>query len=202
MTSNIAGNFYDKYNTRNPFARLLMRHFLGDFDSLVAVTKANQAYEVGCGEGQLACRLLSRGLTVHGSDVEPACVERANSIASQLGHGNPFVVRSVYDLTAAETEAELVICCEVLEHLTDPNMALRTLAGLANPFLLVSVPHEPLWRVLNIARGAYLRRLGNTPGHIQHWTPRQFIRLLRRYVEILEIRYPVPWTLVLCHSLQ
>ena len=30
--------------------------------------------------------------------------------------------------------------------------------------LLVSVPREPLWRGLNMARGAYLKDLGNTPG--------------------------------------
>ena len=38
--------------------------------------------------------------------------------------------------------------------------------------LLVSVPREPLWRALNVARGAYLRELGNTPGHVNHWSKR------------------------------
>ena len=38
--------------------------------------------------------------------------------------------------------------------------------------LLVSVPREPLWRGLNMARGAYMRDLGNTPGHVNHWSKR------------------------------
>ena len=39
-------------------------------------------------------------------------------------------------------------------------------------------PREPLWRGLNIARGAYLKDLGNTPGHLNHWSKRGFVALL------------------------
>ena len=39
--------------------------------------------------------------------------------------------------------------------------------------LLVSVPREPLWRALNMLRGAYWRALGNTPGHLNHWSKRR-----------------------------
>ena len=127
-------------------------------------------YEVGCGEGHLSCRLLRRGLDVRGSDLESVAVEQANQHARALGYGPRFATKSVYDLTPSEASAELVICCEVLEHVPDADHALRVLATLANPYLLVSVPREPLWRMLNIARGAYLGALGNTPGHIQHWT--------------------------------
>ncbi len=197
---NIPGNLYDKYGTSNPLARLLMRGFLRSFDSLVDRTGAKQTYEIGCGEGHLSCRLLSRGLDVRGSDLEPVAVDQANQHASALGYNNRFAVRSIYNLTPAEAAAELVICCEVLEHLPDPDEALRIVSRLANPFLLVSVPREPLWRLLNIARGAYLSAFGNTPGHIQYWTPRQFTDLLRRHLDIIEVRQPLPWTMVLCRT--
>ena len=49
------------------------------------------------------------------------------------------------------------------------------MARVARRWLLVSVPHEPLWRALNVARGAYLRELGNTPGHLNHWTRAAFV---------------------------
>ena len=45
-------------------------------------------------------------------------------------------------------------------------------------YLLVCVPREPLWRGLNMARGAYLKDLGNTPGHLNHWSKRSFVALL------------------------
>jgi hypothetical protein len=63
--------------------------------------------------------------------------------------------------------------------------------------LLVSVPREPLWRALNMARGAYLRDLGNTPGHVNHWTKRGFTSLLSRHGDVIEARSPFPWTMLL-----
>jgi len=63
--------------------------------------------------------------------------------------------------------------------------------------LLVSVPREPLWRALNVARGAYVRQLGNTPGHVNHWSRRGIAALLARHGEVVEARSPFPWSMVL-----
>lgn len=91
-----------------------------------------------------------------------------------------------------------MVCCEILEHLTDPARALGILARLAQPHLIVSVPREPLWRMLNVARGRYWRVLGNTPGHLQHWSAASFLGLLEGRVEVREVRTPLPWTMALC----
>ena len=195
---NIPGNVYDKYNTRNIIARLMMQKFIAAFDDLVERTAAETAYEVGCGEGFLSCRLLGRGLAVRGSDLEHSVVAEANQAARQAGYGEPFAVSSVYDLNPGEASADLVVCCEVLEHVSNPDSALRVLAQLAQPYLIVSVPREPIWRLLNLVRGAYLTSLGNTPGHIQHWTARRFKCLLQAHFDIIEIRQPLPWTMALC----
>jgi hypothetical protein len=53
------------------------------------------------------------------------------------------------------------------------------MARCAERHLLVSVPREPLWRMLNMARGAYWPALGNTPGHLNHWSRRSFVRCSR-----------------------
>ena len=71
------------------------------------------------------------------------------------------------------------------------------MARVAARHLLVSVPREPLWRALNVARGAYLRELGNTPGHLNHWSSAAFVALLGRHGEVLEARSPFPWTMLL-----
>jgi hypothetical protein len=46
-------------------------------------------------------------------------------------------------------------------------------------------------------RGAYWPALGNTPGHLNHWSRRGFVRLLARHGEPAAVRSPLPWTLVL-----
>jgi 2-polyprenyl-3-methyl-5-hydroxy-6-metoxy-1,4-benzoquinol methylase len=109
-----------------------------------------------------------------------------------------FRVADLHDLNPPEAGAELVVCCEVLEHLADPARALALLARLAQPHLIVSVPREPLWRVLNVARGRYWAAMGNTPGHLQHWSARDFLALLEHHVEVREVRTPLPWTMALC----
>ena len=62
----------------------------------------------------------------------------------------------------------------------DPEHTVAEMARVALRHLLVSVPREPLWRGLNMARGAYLKDLGNTPGHLNHWSKRSFVALLSR----------------------
>jgi ubiquinone/menaquinone biosynthesis C-methylase UbiE len=100
-------------------------------------------------------------------------------------------------LPFADDEFDLVSAIEVLEHLPDPEQALSDMARCAARHLLVSVPHEPRWRALNMARGAYVPQLGNTPGHLNHWSKRSFMRLLSRHGEIVEARSPFPWTMLL-----
>ncbi len=86
---------------------------------------------------------------------------------------------------------------EVLEHVPEPEATVAEMARVASRWLLVSVPREPLWRGLNMARGAYWRSLGNTPGHVNHWSRRSFVAMLGRYGTVAEVRSPFPWTAAL-----
>ncbi|HVX66732.1 MAG TPA: class I SAM-dependent methyltransferase [Bryobacteraceae bacterium] len=191
------GNYYNKYESSNPVARRMMQGFLRAFDELSAAAQVATVYEVGCGEGHLSFRLARRGAEVRASDVSERLIEEANRKAAAERLRARFDCASVYNLTAAEG-AELVVCCEVMEHLEQPEEALDVLAGLARPYLLTSVPREPLWRILNMVRGSYWRQWGNTPGHVQHWTSSGFLRFLGRRFDVVEMRQPLPWTMALC----
>ena len=192
------GNVYDKYASTNPVERRLMGGFTAAFDELVERTGAAEAHEVGCGEGEMSARMARAGLRVRGTDAFPETIEEARRRAGAEGLGIAYEATAVQLLDPAEHSAELVVCCEVLEHLPDPDAALDVLASLAKPWLLASVPREPLWRALNMARGAYLRDLGNTPGHLGHWSKRGFLSLLGRRFDVVEVRSPLPWTMALC----
>jgi SAM-dependent methyltransferase len=166
----IGGNVYPKYTTRNPIARALVDGFLAQLDALVATTGARTIHEVGCGEGFLTTRLARAGFAVRGSDLSPAAIGAGRRRLASLGVDADLRVRDLYALTPPEDAAELMLCCEVLEHVPEPERALAQLATLARPHLILSVPREPLWRILNIARGKYLGDLGNMPGHLQHFS--------------------------------
>ena len=192
------GNVYDKYGTSNPIARRLMSGFTSQLGELVERTGASEAHEVGCGEGELAIRLARRGLRVRGTDAFGEVLEEARRRAGAAGVRIDFEATPVERLDPARDSAELIVCCEVLEHLPDPERALDVLAGLADPWLIASVPREPLWRALNLARLSYVGDLGNTPGHVNHWSRREFVRFLTRRFEVVETTSPLPWTMVLC----
>jgi 2-polyprenyl-3-methyl-5-hydroxy-6-metoxy-1,4-benzoquinol methylase len=194
------GNVYDKYSTTNPIERRLVHGFLADLDELVERTGAQQAHEVGCGEGEISMRLARDGLRVRGTDAFERVIEEARRRASADALEIDYEATSVESLDADRHAAELIVCCEVLEHLDDPVGALEKLVELARPWLIVSVPREPLWRVLNMARLKYLGALGNTPGHLGHWSKRGFLELLSGQVEVVEARSPLPWTMALCRA--
>ena len=192
-----AGNYYDKYRTRNPIARWLMQGFLSGFDRLSNSIPPGPVLEVGCGEGELSMRLAARGHRVRGCDVSADVIDEARGRARSAGLAVEFWQCDIQDLTEQDA-APLVICCEVLEHLLDPQAGLERLALLARPWLIVSVPREPLWRAMNMARGKYLGQLGNTPGHLNHWGRGAFLSQLRERFDIVETASPVPWTMALC----
>ena len=192
------GNVYDKYGTSNPVARRLMAGFMAQLDELVERTGASEAHEVGCGEGELAIRLARRGVRMRGTDAFPQVLEEARRRSVAAGVEIDFQAAPVEELDPARDGAELILCCEVFEHLEDPARALDVLADLAKPWLIASVPREPLWRALNLARFSYVGEMGNTPGHLNHWSRRDFVRFLTRRFEVTEVRSPTPWTMVLC----
>ena len=194
------GNVYPKYTTRNPIARRLVAGFLSALQELVRQSGAREIHEVGCGEGYLTTLLAKQGCRIRGSDLSPAAIAEARRRAAALGLDIPFAIADIYDLERGRDSAELVLCCEVLEHLPDPQRALERLHEITARHLIVSVPREPLWRLLNLARGRYWPALGNTPGHLQHWSRSAFLEFLKRRFEVIATRTPLPWTMALCRK--
>jgi 2-polyprenyl-3-methyl-5-hydroxy-6-metoxy-1,4-benzoquinol methylase len=193
----VAGNPYDKYGTRNPIARRLMAGFLRGLDSLLdRILDPRAVLEVGCGEGHISARLAARfpAAELLATDFSPEIL----AVARAAHPGLRFEPLSVYDAPALGRRFDLAVACEVFEHLESPAEALEALRAVSREWLLLTVPREPVWRMLNMARGRYLSRLGNSHGHIQHWSRAGFIAFLERQVEVVAWRAPLPWTQVLC----
>ena len=195
----VAGNAYDKYGSKNPIVRRLMNGFEVSLSRLVEMAGPGDIHEVGCGEGYWVMRWKRQGLHARGSDFSSQVIQLAVNNAAEEGlPAEIFIQRSIYDLSADHDSADLVVCCEVMEHLEQPEDALRALQGVVQKHLILSVPREPVWRLMNLARGKYLSDWGNTPGHLQHWSRSAFLELIGGYFEIIQLETPLPWTMVLC----
>ncbi len=191
------GNTYDKYGSGNPVVRRLMAGFERSLEELLELAAPASVLDVGCGEGVLSAQWADSlsPRRVVGIDLEDPklAVHWARWAQTNL----ELRAMAAERLEFAADEFDLVAATEVLEHVADPELVLSEMARVARRHLLVSVPQEPLWRALNVARGAYLRELGNTPGHLNHWTRSAFVALLGRFGEIVQARSPFPWTVLL-----
>jgi 2-polyprenyl-3-methyl-5-hydroxy-6-metoxy-1,4-benzoquinol methylase len=194
----VTGNTYDKYGSTNPVVRRLMGAFEGTLDELFTQADPQSLLDVGCGEGvltqQWAQRLGERRRVV-GIDLDDPALHA--DWVKRTAPNLEYRVMKAENLPFADGEFDAAAAIEVLEHVPDAEHTVAEMARVAKRWLLVSVPREPLWRALNMARGAYWKDLGNTPGHLNHWSKRSFVALLSRHGEVVEARSPFPWTMLL-----
>jgi 2-polyprenyl-3-methyl-5-hydroxy-6-metoxy-1,4-benzoquinol methylase len=107
----------------------------------------------------------------------------------------------IYYLPFTLNRFDLILCLEVLEHLTFPEKVMEEVSIHFNGYCIFSVPNEPLFRLTRLLLFKQnIRKLGNHPEHINHWSRNKFSRLIRKYFIIDQIVTPFPWTIVLCHK--
>jgi len=194
----VTGNTYDKYGSTNPVVRRLMDGFNSTLEELFDLADPKTLLDVGCGEGVLTHEwALKMGpeKRIVGLDLDDPLLhaEWEKRQAPNL----EYTIMKAENLPFADDEFDVATAIEVLEHVPDPAHTVAEMARCAERFLLVSVPREPLWRAVNMARGAYWKDMGNTPGHLNHWSKRAFVELLSRHGHVVEARSPFPWTMLL-----
>jgi len=193
VNANVAGNNYDKYASTNPIERRMMSGFFGALDAMLEGLTPTTVVEVGAGEGRVTERLVERfpDATVIGLDLVD------DDLAGDWAElGLPMFFGDATRLPFADDSIDLVVGLEVMEHIPQPERALREIARVCRHTTVLSVPREPIWRAGNMARGRYLRALGNTPGHVNHWTSRSFEQFVGTQFDVSHTRRPLPWTML------
>jgi ubiquinone/menaquinone biosynthesis C-methylase UbiE len=192
-TSVPTGNTYDKYRSKNPIERRLMKGFFAALSDALPPEHPATVLEVGVGEGEISAKLRSLYPDAHivGVDLHDDALAVGWRTRGFVG-----VYGDIARLPFPPLAFDLVMAIEVLEHVHEPSAALAELVRVSRGRLVLSVPREPIWRVANIARGKYLASLGNTPGHIQHWSRRSFAELVGSQLDVVSVSTPFPWTMI------
>jgi SAM-dependent methyltransferase len=145
---------------------------------MIAGVRASRVLEIGCGRGELLCRLADRGWEGVGLEISADAARVARRVLE--GHGTK--VRVVEDAQEIRDLFPLVIASEVLEHVQDDAGALARWRRWVEPggLLLLTVPaHARYWTDADVFVGHYrryerdaLRRLVEDAGFAvdTHWS--------------------------------
>lgn len=191
--------FTEKYEKTNMISRYLIKNFLSTVTSLFP-PDARTALDVGCGPG-FSTDQLSKSFEpgkFFASDMDEDHVRLHRETYPNI----PVQVESIYHLDRKNSEFDIVFALEVFEHLEEPERALVELDRVSSKYVMISVPNEPVWRILNFLRGKYLKDFGNTPGHINHWSQWAVSSLVATKFRVLKVATPLPWTVVLAEKRQ
>ena len=184
-----------KYLSKNPISRQLVYNFNSQLKKIIKELNFTSLLDAGCGEG-VTIKLLEeylQNINCVGIDLDETHIQMSKENAPFC----KYKIGNIYNLPFNKESFEIVMCLEVLEHLEKPDTALQELHRLSSKYVIISVPREPIWRLLNMARGKYWKELGNTPGHINHYNSKKIVNLIKKQFKILCILKPLPWTIVL-----
>lgn len=194
----VIGNHTKKYTASNPAIRWLTMRWVARLERVLDTVAADgggdrgRALEVGCGEGVIAEKLAQRWQRVAALDLPDAGLRA--EWRSRPGPG--YLHADGHRLPFADRQFDVVVAAEVLEHLPDPERGLAEMARVSARHLVLSVPREPIFRSCNLLAGRYVKDLGNTPGHLNHWSTRSFVRFLGEVGRVRLVATPFPWTVL------
>lgn len=182
-----------KYADANRVTSGLLQRFMRRCADHVATLTAPGETVLDCGvaEGTMTRYLVDQ---LQGRKVVAVEYEDVACGAFKKAYGDiPLLRGSIYELPLPDDSVDVVTAFEVLEHLEDPGKALEEMRRVARRAVVVTVPYEPFFRMGNVARGKYLDRLGNTPGHINHWTVASLRRLVSSRLRASRVERAFPW---------
>lgn len=185
----------EEYENTNFIVKKLISRFFGTIGLIIKQWGPNDTIlELGCGSGKSSAELFNYidNRYFEASEFDERFVQKLNTLKL------PYKIQqeSVYELNRADKSVDHIIMLEVLEHLEYPVEALNEIFRVARKSVVLSVPHEPIWCIANFIRGKYISRLGNTPGHINHWSYFSLKKLLNIYGEVRFIKMKFPWLII------
>lgn len=199
QTSSSDSDIAIKYQSSNPIIKSMMSNFLRDFNYLLSKTNPKKIIELGAGEGYLS-RLVAQKFPSSqflSTDINKTEYKARKNNLKQLKNVSLKII-DAKKIDYPNNTFDLVICSEVLEHIPNPTKALKEIHRISSKYALLSVPNEPIFHLLNLLRGKYLKTLGNYPEHVNHWSKNSFIKfVIKSRFKVKEIKTPFPWIMLL-----
>lgn len=194
----IVGNYFNKHQSNHFLYRKLVNKYRFTLQSMIHELQISNCMEIGSGEGYIVDYILKANpeIKVVGSDIDYSMVQQAKKTKSVAD----WCVLKGENLPFKDDSYEMVVACEVLEHIVDPGKVIQELHRVSSRYIVISVPYEPIWRILNMIRLKYLKDFGNTPGHVNHWSKNSIIASINPYFKPIDVRISLPWIFILAEK--
>ena len=190
----------EKYLSGNIIQRFLINKFLSDLDeTLESLLSTNLlVLDAGCGIGITIRHLkkYNKNLNIAGLDL----LLKSLIYAQKLNEDVTFFNANLYNMPFRDNSLDIVISTETLEHLENPERALKEIKRVAKKYCIICVPYEPFFSIANLLRFKYLKTLGNYPGHIYKWDIKQFKKLLNIHFKKINIKISALWIIASCEK--
>jgi ubiquinone/menaquinone biosynthesis C-methylase UbiE len=135
---------------------------------LVPVTKETTLLDVGCGDGALTGMIYrSFGCQITGTDTSGRGLELAAEMFRKYGFRGEFRLGQEWQLPFSDRSFDVVVCAEMIEHVSEPRKTLRELKRVLKPggYLVITTP---------------IRMIEDTGRvHLQEWFCREFAEFCR-----------------------
>ncbi len=192
---NVNTSNYRKHTSENPIQRKLIDRFHRRITRIVTDLQPTTLLDAGCGEGFVADAFLKAmpRARITGFDVLPESVK----LAQLRNPRATFSLGDIYNIEHPDNSFDVVYCFEVLEHLQEPDRALKEMARVAQRAVVLSVPHEPFFCLANAARGKNLdmNPKGSDPEHVNFWSRDGFGRFVDMELDVEQLTGSLPWTI-------
>ena len=189
-----SGNM-EKYNSRNPIKKGLVerlnRKIISILGEMIGENNAT-VLDAGCGEGYISRLIASSFPNVNVTGIE--YTPEAINVAKEMDTLVSYIQGDISDMPFENHSFDFVVCTEVLEHVENPDKALSELLRVGKNGVLITVPHEPWFRMGNMLAFKNVSRFGNPIDHINHWSFRSFKRFVCRYSRNAEFSNSFPWS--------
>lgn len=140
------------------------------------IMKANDlhsVYDVGCGSGYKLVNTLGDFDSV-GFDVPQTVAVLKARYPDRKWFSGPL---------DNLPKADLVICADVIEHVSDPDALMRSLVGVAKDWIIISTPDRNLGYRFRPINKFYYGPPRN-PAHLREWTKPELGRYVARFLRI------------------
>lgn len=151
--------------------------------------------DVGCGGGDIVLFAASKGLDATGTDISEKVIEAcsASALALDLKGKAKFRASLIQELDLPSNSCDLILCNQVIEHVPDDSVVLRSIRELLSPDgnAVIAVPaHESPFHRLRVKLTGK-DRFDEEVGHLRRYSHDHFQSVLEEAGFIIKSFYSV-----------